>query len=288
MPSKDRVLRSMLLMTVFVLACGGFKGPAQGASFDCARAQSYAEKQICALPELSYADEQLSPAYEAAKRWTGNSDAFRAIVKQNWQKREACRDVSCLKAWYVDSFYQYHRIASDKSMGMTPFVTGISSAVMFRLRDDSQNSGLKFSYDHQGRTLEFGLFFDQMDMAAYCRDEKGERTHLGFIFGDITHDETGFPHTLSEYTIGRHDFDGDGADEVVFAVRTANEKDGNSFAVYVYRVRDGKHWLVGNENVLGDPLIEVSSKKIRVNRNLHGLYYEWTFENEGFKDTGSY
>ena len=288
MPSGNHMFRNMRLMTVFVLACGGFEIPAQSASFDCAKAQSYAEKQICALPELSYADDQLSLIYETAKRWTGNSDAFRTLVKQNWKKREACRDVSCLKVWYVDSFYQYNRIASDKSMRMAPFVTGLSSDVMFRLRDDSGNSGLKFSYDHQGRALEFGLFFDQMDMAAYCRDEKDQYTRLGFIFGDITHDETGFPHTLSEYTIGRHDFDGDGADEVVFAVRTVREKDGNAFAVYVYRVRDGKHWLVCNDNVLGDPLIEVSGKKIRVNRNLHGFYYEWTFRDDDFKDTGSY
>ena len=284
MLNRGRWLGSLGLIPLLFLGVGA----AWGASFDCAKAQSYAEKQICALPELSYADDQLSSAYEAAKRWTGNSDAFHTFVKQNWQKREACKDIPCLKVWYVDSFYQYNRIANDKSMGMKPFVTGISSGIMFRLKDDPYNNGLKFLYKHQDRALEFGLFFDQMDIAAYCRDEKEQYIRLGFIFGDITHDETGFPHTLSEYAIGQHDFDGDGADEVVFAVRTTDEKNGNAFAVYVYRIRDGKHWLVCNENVLGNPRIEVKANKIRVNRNLHGLYYEWTFKDGNFKDTGSY
>ena len=83
------------------------------AGFDCRKARSYAEKTICATPELSSADSRLSELYKQAKALQGNSKPFRNFVLANWKKREACRDISCLQAWYINSFYQYDAYAGQ-------------------------------------------------------------------------------------------------------------------------------------------------------------------------------
>ena len=83
------------------------------ASFDCKKARSYAEKTICATPELSSADSRLSELYKQAKAVQGNSKEFRNLASANWLKREACRDVACLQDWYINSFYLYERWAGQ-------------------------------------------------------------------------------------------------------------------------------------------------------------------------------
>ena len=87
------------------------------ASFDCRKAKSYAEKTICATPELSSADSRLSELYKQAKAAQGNSKEFRALTLNNWQKREACRDISCLQSWYINSFYLYEGLLGGRQNG---------------------------------------------------------------------------------------------------------------------------------------------------------------------------
>ena len=83
------------------------------ASFDCRKARSYAEKTVCATPELSSADSRMGELYEQAKAVQGNSKEFRNLASANWLKREACRDVACLQDWYINSFYLYERWAGQ-------------------------------------------------------------------------------------------------------------------------------------------------------------------------------
>lgn len=108
---------------------------ASAASFDCAKARSYAEKLICSTPNLSQADEELGRVYRAAKKRAGNSAAFRKLVSENWKKRERCADEACVRAWYRDSKALYEMIgrsepeteaaAADDSVlgGIVPGVT---------------------------------------------------------------------------------------------------------------------------------------------------------------------
>ncbi|WP_228860821.1 DUF4431 domain-containing protein [Xenorhabdus sp. PB61.4] len=91
---------------------------ASSASFDCAKATSKTEKLICATPILSQADDALLIAYTHAKIATGNSDGFKALVRQNWKLREKnCDTVKCLQDWYRQSSEIYHRIAATREEG---------------------------------------------------------------------------------------------------------------------------------------------------------------------------
>ncbi|MDC9598725.1 DUF4431 domain-containing protein [Xenorhabdus anantnagensis] len=88
------------------------------ASFDCSKAESKAEKLICNTPALSQADDALYVDYHQAKISTGNSDGFKALVKQNWKLREKnCDTVECLQGWYRRSSEIYQRIAATRGEG---------------------------------------------------------------------------------------------------------------------------------------------------------------------------
>ncbi|MCW7548508.1 DUF4431 domain-containing protein [Photorhabdus sp. APURE] len=86
-----------------------------GASFDCAKATSKAEKLICSTPALSQADDNLYVDYLQAKLVTDNNADFKALVKQNWELREKCAVVSCLQDWYKWSSEMYRKIAAVKT-----------------------------------------------------------------------------------------------------------------------------------------------------------------------------
>jgi uncharacterized protein len=95
-----------VLASLFLFSALG----AQAASFDCLKAGSWAEKAICADPELSAADESLAPLYNAAKERMNNSHEFRMIVRSNRQMRERCRTKQCLAHWYEDSAELYKKM----------------------------------------------------------------------------------------------------------------------------------------------------------------------------------
>ncbi|MEQ1966253.1 hypothetical protein ABLA30_04215 [Xenorhabdus nematophila] len=86
---------------------------ATAASFDCTKATSKAEKLICSTPALSQADDALYVDYLQAKVVTGNSNDFKALVKQNWKLREKnCDTEKCLLNWYKRSTELYRQIAA--------------------------------------------------------------------------------------------------------------------------------------------------------------------------------
>lgn len=68
-------------------------------SFDCARAQSFAEKTICRDGRLAMRDVKLAELYERAINSTGGAEV-KATAVTKWREREACLDVDCVVAWY--------------------------------------------------------------------------------------------------------------------------------------------------------------------------------------------
>ncbi|RAX14197.1 DUF4431 domain-containing protein [Photorhabdus bodei] len=103
------------LIGFWVLILCGVSFLSFGASFDCAKATSKAEKLICSTPALSQADDNLYINYLQAKLATNNDADFKALVKQNWELREKCVAVECLQDWYHRSSEMYRKIAADKA-----------------------------------------------------------------------------------------------------------------------------------------------------------------------------
>lgn len=76
---------------------------AAAPSFDCSKANSYAETTICRSHVLAGLDEQLAHAYQAALSAGGDSAALRQD-QANWLRRirNECRNESCLEAAYTE------------------------------------------------------------------------------------------------------------------------------------------------------------------------------------------
>ncbi len=81
-------------------------------SFDCSKARSYSEKEICSTPELSKKDDLLAALYKKAKAATQDQQAFSSIRNALWMSRERCENTLCLTAWYDSAFAIYEAIRS--------------------------------------------------------------------------------------------------------------------------------------------------------------------------------
>jgi hypothetical protein len=71
-------------------------------SYDCAKAMSAAEKEVCRVPDLQWFDRQLAHLFKLAKDQPGaNRDALTVQQRQFIVRREACRaDFDCLQDAY--------------------------------------------------------------------------------------------------------------------------------------------------------------------------------------------
>jgi uncharacterized protein len=74
---------------------------AQGASFECGKAQTKVEHLICDNASISKLDDELAVSYKAALHNKTQADAIKKAQKQ-WMKdaRNVCADVGCLKTAY--------------------------------------------------------------------------------------------------------------------------------------------------------------------------------------------
>ena len=94
-------MKIKLLINIFILIALNSKSFA--ASFDCAKAVSRIENEICASPELSDLDYQLANAYKSAISRSDDIDGVKA-AQRAWLKetRNSCGDVNCLISVYKD------------------------------------------------------------------------------------------------------------------------------------------------------------------------------------------
>ena len=101
---KKIIISFLLIAATFVSV--------HAVSFDCSKARSYSEKEICSTPELSKKDDLLAALYKKAKAATQDQQAFSSIRNALWMSRERCENTLCLTAWYDSAFAIYEAIRS--------------------------------------------------------------------------------------------------------------------------------------------------------------------------------
>jgi len=182
----------------------------------------------------------------------------------------------------------------EKSVEKEPeskcFIENLIKFVSYSEKGDSLNEGAVYHYDC-GRKLDVLLFMNQNRMDARLVDENGRRKVLNLDFKDIGLDrsdlEVSLPYLDNEYVIGQYDFDGDKVDELIIAVR-CNQDTASGICLNIWRIDDLEQWILPASGILGEPQCEIVLNKIRIPRNLRGFYYEWSFQNGTFEDTGYY
>ena len=85
---------------LFLSALLAFTLPAQGASFDCGKAQTKVEHLICDNPEISKLDEELSTAYKTALQDEKQADSVKQAQKLWMKERNGCAVAVCVKSAY--------------------------------------------------------------------------------------------------------------------------------------------------------------------------------------------
>lgn len=97
--SPEEMVKNLILGSSLVLGAAF----AQAASFDCSKANSFIEKQICSENQLSEIDSQLSVIYKIKLSEVRDPDVLRAEQRE-WIKntRNKCQDASCIKQAYTE------------------------------------------------------------------------------------------------------------------------------------------------------------------------------------------
>jgi len=95
--------------------------------------------------------------------------------------------------------------------------------------------------------------------------------------------------------IGQYDFDGDDIDELVLAVQENNSGTNcmNGICLNIFKLKRCEWERIGDltgECIVGDyiPRAKIKVNKITIPRNLRGFFYQWTFINDRFENTGFY
>ncbi|MCK0148352.1 hypothetical protein MWU78_22105 [Arenibacter sp. F26102] len=103
-----------------------------------------------------------------------------------------------------------------------------------------------------------------------------------------------------EYTVGQHDFDNDGIEEILIGLKDKYSDDYSSVDFFVYKyfpplnIKDTnriENWKVYGHyqapDILGDTKVIVKGAKVSVIMNAEAdLYMEWTFEKDDFTEKG--
>lgn len=71
-----------------------------GVSFDCAKASTKVEQMICADPELSVLDENLSKAFKEAMKSTDDKEQLKKEQFAWMKERNLCKDNVCIQKSY--------------------------------------------------------------------------------------------------------------------------------------------------------------------------------------------
>lgn len=88
----------MILRTAALALLSAMSLNAMAASFDCAKASNFAEREICRDSYLSSLDEMLSQAYREAQQVAIDQNELRSTQRAWMQARNACTAQQCLDA----------------------------------------------------------------------------------------------------------------------------------------------------------------------------------------------
>ena len=109
--------------TIFMLAALlSLSVNSQAASFNCAKAKSYSEKEVCDSKQLSKLDEDLDKVFKKVLAATSDKASLKTEQADWLKEREACGDKSCITDVYQSRIEELNtqlenvsdnRIASD-------------------------------------------------------------------------------------------------------------------------------------------------------------------------------
>ena len=91
--------KQLISWIIFIMT--SFSTTTYAASFDCQKATTLIEKEICTDNKLSKLDEQLAVIYKSTLKNSANPSAFKKQQRQ-WlkSKRNKCQTAACLKLTY--------------------------------------------------------------------------------------------------------------------------------------------------------------------------------------------
>lgn len=95
-----RSLNRRAVAALMITSLGFAAATCHGAGFDCSRATSAIERQICTDPDLSRLDTDLTAAYKQATTSASDRGALGYDQRQWLRERNRCREAGCLKAAY--------------------------------------------------------------------------------------------------------------------------------------------------------------------------------------------
>jgi len=108
-----------------------FASPSSAASFDCTKVGTKVEKIICADPELSKLDEDLSSAYGKAIKESPEPSSLKNQQRDWVKERDKCTNSDCVKTKYQDRIANLVKIESEVSKLKT------NTPLVFKLRENS-------------------------------------------------------------------------------------------------------------------------------------------------------
>jgi uncharacterized protein YecT (DUF1311 family) len=149
---------SLFLLLAFALLAS----PVFGAGFDCAKATSRVEKQVCADPALSQLDEALANEYRSA---LADGDSSLRASQLAWlkQRRDACKSAECLVQAYKDRI--------DELRGGLAVYPDLAGAIIDTCSTLSAKAGANSTDCRVLESGEFGkLGEDTQAWARYCLD----------------------------------------------------------------------------------------------------------------------
>lgn len=98
------------LTTVFLLPLHSY-----AASFNCSKAEKWAEKTICSSKQLSNLDDLLAASYKKALGSTDDQTGLKAEQREWLATRNACEDVECLKGAYTARIASLNEVIASEN-----------------------------------------------------------------------------------------------------------------------------------------------------------------------------
>ena len=94
----ENTVRNFCFKLLLILAVAGIMrpAPAAAAAFDCAKATTAVERQICVDPNLSRLDEQQAAAFTTARSRSPNPDVVLNEQRAFLRRRAACDNSQCI------------------------------------------------------------------------------------------------------------------------------------------------------------------------------------------------